>query len=325
MTIEEPGIEISAIICVGERSTDCKSIYSEYKSALDDLKQPYEFIFVLDGYQPDFREQIQELHEQGEQITVIGLSRRFGEAAALMVGFENSSGRIILTLPAYHQIDASKIFRLVNGVGENDFVSGCRFPRRGRTFDRFRRTAFHALVKGVTGLRFDDLGCKARCFDRRVLEEISLYGEQQRFLPLLADRRGFRVAEVQIPQSCRDYNELGYSLREYLRSSLDIITVFFLTKFTKRPLRFFGTSGVLAVGVGGLIIAWMVYERLVLRLPLADRPALILASLLVVLGLQLFALGLLGELIIFTHAREDKDYQVERIIKTRPSTGGDIG
>ena len=150
---------------------------------------------------------------------------------------------------------------------------------------------------------------------RRVLEEISLYGDQHRFLAILADRQGFRVAEVDVRQSPRDQFDQVYGPREYTRQALDIFTVFFLVRFTKKPLRFFGMIGLSTFSIGGILLLYLVIDRLVFGHNLADRPALLLSSLMVVLGLQIFALGLLGELIIFTHAKNIKDYQVDRIIQ----------
>ena len=150
---------------------------------------------------------------------------------------------------------------------------------------------------------------------RRVLEEIELYGDQQRFLPVLADRRGFRVTEVDVRQASDDRFKGTYGPRIYARGFLDIFTVFFLVRFTKKPLRFFGMIGVATFGIGAVLQLYMVIERLFMQRALADRPALLLSSLLIVLGMQIFALGLLGELIIFVHAGNTKDYQVDRVIQ----------
>ena len=150
---------------------------------------------------------------------------------------------------------------------------------------------------------------------RQVLGEISLYGDQHRFIPILADRQGFRVREIDVRQSPKDHFEGVYRVREYTHRVLDIFTVFFLVRFTKKPLRFFGMAGVTTFGIGLIITLVLVAQRLFFNQPLADRPALLLSSLLVVLGLQLFAIGLLGELIIFTHAKTVKDYQVDRVIE----------
>jgi len=310
-------IDVSVIVPVGSRFAPAADLYAEYKRALESLGQSYELIFVIDGQRNEFSAGLRELLDVGHRFTVVGLTRPFGEATALMAGFEHASGRIILTLPAYHQIDATEVGRLVEALDSCDMAIGRRWPRSGGVLERARRSVFHGLLASVTRLRFHDLGCGARAFDRRVLEEIQLYGDQHRFLPVLADRQGFRVREVDVRQSPQDRFEGVYQPREYTRGFLDIFTVFFLVRFTKKPLRFFGMVGVSTFAIGALLIAWLVVERLFFEQALAGRPALLLSSLLVVLGLQLFALGLLGELIIFTHARAIKDYQVERIIQFR--------
>ena len=143
-----------------------------------------------------------------------------------------------------------------------------------------------------------------------------LYGDQYRFLPMLALRRGFNVREVELAQSPKDVFRGRYRLREYLHRVLDILTVFFLVRFTKKPLRFFGSIGFLTAGFGGIFVLVLVTQRLFFGMPLADRPALLLSSLLIVLGVQLFGLGLLGELIIYSHAGESKEYSVRSIVSS---------
>jgi glycosyltransferase involved in cell wall biosynthesis len=310
-------IELSVIVPVGSRQADAATLHAEYKSGLNVLGHQYELIYVLDGPCEKFAAGLRTQLDRGERFTVISLSRSFGEATALMAGFEHASGQVIVTLPAYHQIEGADVAKLVAALESADIVVGRRWPRIGGTFERLRRAAFHGLLGWVTRLRFHDLGCGARAFDRRVLEEIQLYGDQHRFLAVLADRQGFRVREVDVRQSAKDRFDGIYQPREYTRGLLDIFTVFFLVRFTKKPLRFFGMVGVTTFGVGALAVTWLVVERLFFGQSLAERPALLLASLLVVLGLQLFALGLLGELMIFTHARGLKDYQIERVIQFR--------
>jgi glycosyltransferase involved in cell wall biosynthesis len=302
------------IVPVGDRHANAAELYTEYKSGLDAIGQPYEIIFVLDGPHEQFAAGIRELLGAGRRFNVVGLTRSFGEATAIMAGFEQASGDTIVTLPAYHQIDAADVVKLVSALGESDVAIGRRWPRAGGPLERLRRWMFHGLLAWVTKLQFSDLGCGARAFHRRVLEEIQLYGDQHRFLAVLADRQGFRVREIEVRQSTKDRFSGIYGPREYTRGFLDIFTVFFLVRFTKKPLRFFGMVGVSTFAIGGLLVAWLVIERLFFGQALAERPALLLSSLMVVLGLQLFALGLLGELIIFTHARAIKDYQIERVI-----------
>ncbi|HEV7714222.1 MAG TPA: glycosyltransferase [Steroidobacteraceae bacterium] len=309
----------SAIIPVGGRKGDITSLYRDYRAALSALGGRAEIIFVLDGPRPEAAAQIEQLLTQGERFTVIELTRSFGEATALMAGFQRATAPVIITLPAYHQIEATEISKLVRALESSDMAIGHRSPRAGGRWEIARRGAFHGIIARVTGMRYRDLGCGARAFDRRVLEEISLYGDQHRFLPVLANRQGFRVTEVDMRQSPLDRFEGSYKPRDYVRRALDIFSVFFLVRFTKRPLRFFGMVGAVTFGLGALLTVWLVVDRLFFAHPLADRPALLLSSLLVVLGLQLFALGLLGELIIFTHAREMKDYKVDKIIEFAPA------
>jgi len=307
--------DISAIIPIGGRHDDITALYREYQSALAATGVNVEFILVLDGPRPEASEQIESLLRQGEKLTVIELTRSFGDSTALMTGFQKATAPTIVTLPAYHQVEAGEILKLVRALDSADLAISHRWPRTGNRWESMRRGAFHGLLGRVTGQRYRDLGCSVRAFRRRVLEEISLYGDQQRFLPVLANRQGFRVVEVDVRQSPRDRFTGHYPAREYMRRLLDVFSVFFLVRFTKRPLRFFGTIGASVFGLGALLTLWLVVDRVFLDHPLADRPALLLSSLLIVLGLQLFALGLLGELIIFTHARDMKDYQVDRVLE----------
>ena len=307
-------IEISVVVPVGVRYTDLTPLYLEYKTSVARLTPAYEFIFVLDGPNPECLHALRQLSTRGEKITIIEMARSFGESTALMIGFEHASGSVIMTLPAYFQIKPTEIPRLVRALDGADLVVGRRWPRSGNWFESVRRGAFHALLTLVTRVSFHDLGCCARAMRRAVLAELQLYGDQHRFLPVLADHRGFRARELDVRQSRRDAFDGVYGPREYARGLLDIFTVFFLVRFTKRPLRFFGMLGAALFGVGGLLLLFLIVQRLWFDEGLADRPTLLLASLAVVFGLQLFALGLLGELIIFTHAGNIKDYAIDRVI-----------
>ncbi len=313
---------VSAIIPVGERRSPVEDLYAEYKMGLAALGVPFEMIFVLDGPQPAFESALTALMTRGEPITIVSLTRYFGEATALMIGFEHASGNVILTLPAYLQVEGREFGKLVAALDACDIAVGYREPRATNWLQSLRRRAFHGLLRLVTRMSFHDLGCNARALNRKVLEEIQLYGDQQRFLPILAERQGFRVCEIPMKQSRGDRWGGMYRPRNYTRGFLDIFTIFFLVRFTKKPLRFFGMIGVVVFAVGMLQLLYLLFDRIYFRNPLADRPALLLASLLIVLGVQIFALGLLGELIIFTHAGSSKDYKVDRVIHYPAAAAG---
>jgi glycosyltransferase involved in cell wall biosynthesis len=315
MTEISTPIEISVVVPIGDRHDDVEALYRDYQSGLDKLAARYEVIFILDGPRPDVAAGLARLRNEGEDIEVVQLTKAFGESTALMAGFERARAPIIMTLPGYYQVDSAEIPKLVDALGAADVAVGRRWPRSGGRLEELRRNAFHRAVNWMTGLRLGDLGCGARAMKRRVINEIFLYGDQHRFLAVLANRQGFRVLEIDVRQSPRDRFRGRYRMREYAHRALDILTVLFLVRFTRKPLRFFGMIGLSLFGIGVLVLLALVAERLIFGYELADRPALLLTSLLVVLGLQLFALGLLGELIIFTHAQSIKDYQVESVIQ----------
>ena len=311
----DPTVDISVIIPVSERHDSALELFTEYRQALDATGRSYEVLYVLDGRFPNLLAELEELRAAGNGIRIITLAQSFGEAAALSVAFDHVRGRILLTLPAYFQVEPAEIPRLIDGLDGCDMVIGRRWPRKDSGYKQLQTKAFHGLLRYVAGCSFHDLGCGARAFDRRVIEEIALYGDQHRFLPVLAEKQGFRVVEQDIGQSNRDAAPGVYPSGVYLRRVLDILTVFFLVKFTKKPLRFFGLIGSSLFALGGITLLIVVIQRLFFGVDLADRPALLLSSLFVVLGIQLFALGLIGELIIFTHAREIKEYTIEQILE----------
>ncbi len=196
--------ELSVIVPVGARHADAIGLHAEYKAGLDALDQSYELIYVLDGPCEAFAAGLRALLDKGQRFTVISLTRSFGESTALMAGFEQSTGQTILTLPAYHQIVGAEVAKLVAALSDCDIAIGRRWPRAGGAFERMRRALFHGLLGSITGVRFRDLGCGARAFARRVLDDIQLYGDQHRFLAVLADRQGFVVREVDLQQSPAD-------------------------------------------------------------------------------------------------------------------------
>ena len=307
-------IQLSVIVPVVTRYDDIRQLCISYREGLDALTMSYEIVFNLDGPNEEVLNQLREIQGDWQNLEIVQLARSFGEATALMAGVEASSGRLLLTLPAYFQVDHREFNKLFEEKGDDHMVIGHRWPRQGSAFEHFRRKLFHRTIERVTGQRFRDLGCSVRLFDREVLEDISLYGDQHRLLPVIAERNGFRVLEIDVAQSPLDQFHGSYSIRDYLGRMLDVFSVFFLVRFTKKPLRFFGAIGSLIFVVGAIAVTFLLFERIFNAQPLADRPALLLSSLLVVLGIQIFGLGLLGELIIFTHANTIKEYRIERIV-----------
>ena len=310
----EPAIDISVIVPVVERYDEVAALYGLYKKGLEDSGKSHEFIYVLDGDFEPVLTVLKRLIAEGEKIKVIKLARWFGEATALTVGIQHSKGNVILTLPAYQQVEASEIPRLVESLKNCDMVIARRWPRKDSLLNRIQSGVFHILLNPVSDFKFHDIGCGVRVFRKPVAQEVNIYGDQHRFLPILAHKYGFRVIEVNALQSNKDIRKRIYSLGTYARRILDIFSILFLVRFTKKPLRFFGILGSSIFAVGFLILLYLLSIKVFQGVALADRPILLLGTLLVVLGVQVFAIGLLAEIIIFTHAKDIKEYTIDQII-----------
>jgi glycosyltransferase involved in cell wall biosynthesis len=307
-------VQVSVVIPVLQRVDDLAELYDGYTSALDKIGKSYEVLFIVDGGNDAVVEQLDDMRARHPGFKTVLLAKFFGESTVLSAGFDEAQGEAILTLPAYHQIEPESIERVFRAYEGCDLVIARRWPRAGSLFESFRRKTFHYLLKSLSGEDYNDLGCGVRLFSRQLVDEIHLYGDLHRFFPVLASRQGFNVVEVDVAQSPKDDFLGRYRLREYLHRVLDIVTVFFLVRFTKKPLRFFGMVGSVVSALGAIVVFTLVVQRLFFAVGLADRPALLLGSLLLVLGVQIFALGLIGELIIFTHAGGIKEYTVAETV-----------
>jgi len=312
----EQAVLLSIVIPVSGRCGDLRDIYDQHIKEISSTGHSYEFIFVLDGPDQAILQPLRALKLQHPEVQIIASNRWYGEATALAIGLECSRGSVILTLPSYFQVEPFEIRRLLERFNEGgyDMVVAWRHPRIDSTFNRVQAWVFRWMVTVLTGIQYHDVSCGVRVMKRRVIQEIRLYGDLHRFLPLLAYEQGFKVGEVPVQQSKFDLARRIYEPGIYLRRILDVFTLFFLVKFTKKPLRFFGLVGSGVSLTGAVILGYLGLYRLLGYGAIAGRPLLTLGVLLTVLGLQLFSIGLLGELIVFTHARGRKDYQIEEIL-----------
>jgi glycosyltransferase involved in cell wall biosynthesis len=305
---------VSAIIPITGGADDIAATYREYKRGLDAAGRPYEVIYVVDGDHRHLVPTIKGLRDSGEPIKVITFPRAYGETAALTAGFEHAKGDILLTLPAYRHIDARAIPLLIEGLRDGDMVVARRSPRSDRRLVTWQSRLFHFLLRVLLNSPFQDLGPGARAFHRRIINDVRIYGDQHRFLPLIALNHGYSVREVEVPQPARKVSSWIPPLGTYSWLLLDVLSIYFLIKFTRKPLRFFGLIGGSIFLVGTVILVVLAIQRLFFGVALADRPILLLGSLLAVLGIQIIAVGLIGEIIIFAFAGEQKEYRIEQII-----------
>jgi glycosyltransferase involved in cell wall biosynthesis len=309
--------EVSVVVPVVERIGDLRQLYAEFSGELARLGRTAEFIFVVDDRLRGALPVLRELQAEAErEIVIVLLGGRFGESAALTIGFERARGETIVTLASYFQVEPGGLraafAELERGT---DLVVGRRHPRIDSPFNRVQSRLFHWLVRRLTATDFHDISCGFKVMSRRVARDFNLYGGLHRFIPLLALNNGFTVVEVPVPQRNEDRSTRYHGTGVYLGRLLDILTVFFLTKFTRMPLRFFGLLGSLLFASGFLVALVAAIEKIVFHTGISDRAVLLLGVLLMVLGVQTLSLGLIGEIIIFTHARQVREYKVAEVIR----------
>jgi glycosyltransferase involved in cell wall biosynthesis len=315
----EKQIDLSVIISLSGKGyhDNISNLYFEYKKKIEETGLSFEFIYVTDAESTGVANELNQLLDKNERIKIVKLAKWFGEAAALNAGFEQAEGTSILTLPEYKQIESDEIPAVIKAFDDQDMIIASRSRTKDKFLHRFQARVFHYLIKLTLGMKFTDLGCKVRIFKREILEEIYLYGDQFRFLPLIASRYGFKVEQRQASSYFTDSAKKVYSFGHYTERIVDYISIFFLIKFTKKPLRFFGFPGFVIFIIGALLALYLFIARVFFEVSLADRPIVLVSTLLIVFGIQLFAIGLVAEIIIFTHSKETKDYIVEEIINGR--------
>jgi glycosyltransferase involved in cell wall biosynthesis len=312
-----PNPSVSVVVPVVERHDDLGLLYEALATALRERGKTFEFIFVVDGGERDVLPELRRLREARDpHVKVLVLGKTFGESAALTVGLNTARGDLILTAASYFQVDLADVGRAFQPIeaGEADLVVGRRDPRIDSLFNRLQSSVFHWMVRRMTSTDFHDISCGLRVMRKEVPRELSVYGDLHRFIPILALSRGFRVIEVSLPQRVEDAPARVHGAGTYLRRILDVLTVFFLVKFTRKPLRFFGLIGTGLFGIGIAITTYLTADKLLWDTAIANRPLLLLGVLFMVLGVQSVSIGLLGEIIIFTHARQIREYQIAEIL-----------
>ncbi len=319
-------IDLSAIIVYYQKYEydEIRPLFEEYKTNLDKTNLSYEFVFVIDGNMPEVLSEIKLIAQNNNNIKIIKLGRWFGDATSLQAGFEASEGKLILTLPSFQQVEADEIPKMVESLKGNDMVVGWRFPRMDSFLNNLQSKVFNNIVKTFVGTKFNDLKCNVRLLKREILDNIYMYGDQDRFLPLWAWRLGYKVKEIKVKQHKADYRQKLYPFKSYLQRTLELISLFFLIKFTKKPIRFFGSSGLIIFSIGAVLGVVLFVQRIFFDIALADRPIVLVSLLLIVFGMLAFAIGLVGELIIFTHAKDIKDYIIEDVYSYEKDAPKDV-
>lgn len=302
--------EITLIMTVVERPEALDELYREYATALRASGYTFEVIITAEPFYRSLLEPLEGAARDGEPVRIIGAARTVGETALLRLGIAKSRGRIIVAAPAYRQVRPEAAAELIAAVEQGaDLAVAWRWPRRDAWINRFQNRALHLVTGRLAHSRLHDVACGLRAARSDVLREIPLYGDFARFLPLIALHRGYRVVEVPVAQHANDLRGRVYGPGVYLRRLVDLLGLFFLLRFTEKPLRFFGLVGSALALPGIIITALLGIERLAGH-PIGHRPLLLLGVLLMTLGVQAIALGLIGEMIVHFSINGRRTYRL---------------
>jgi len=312
---EKVQTDLSIVIPVLNEEANLKPLYSELKESLDVLGRSYEIVFVDDGSTDGSAQVLTRLHEADDRVKVVEFRRNFGKTAALTAGFRLSRGQIVITMDADLQDAPAEIGVLLGKLEEGyDLVAAWRFDRQDPLSKTLPSRIFNWTVASLTGVRLHDFNCGFKAYRRSVTEEVKLYGELHRFIPVLAFLKGFRIAEVKVFHRPRHAGQSKYGIGRLGRGFLDFLTVIFLTSYLKRPLHLFGTVGMGVFLIGVIINTYMAYLRFFLDEAIGTRPLLLLGVLSMLLGLQIISTGLLGEMLRNLTFQPEEEYSIRKVL-----------
>ena len=308
-------VAVSIVVPVHNEELSLAPLIDEISAAMEALGRSWEVVFVDDGSTDGSFAELTRLHEADEAVRVVRLRRNFGKAAALAAGFAHARGDAVVTMDSDLQDDPAEIPRLLAKLEEGfDLVSGWKARRRDPWSRRVLSRIFNRVTGLMTGVRLHDLNCGLKIYRREVVQDIDVYGELHRFIPVLAHFRGFSVAELPVNHRPRRHGRSRYGLERCVRGFLDLLTVLFLGRYRYRPLHLFGGVGLLLGAAGIGICVYLTGVKLAGG-AIGHRPLLTLGALLITVGMQFLFLGLVSEMITSQHAERGRREAVERNVR----------
>lgn len=306
--------DITILIPVLNEEKTIEPLVDLIREVMKKVTKNYDILFVDDGSRDRTFYVLKKIHEKYSNVKIIKFRRNFGKAAALSAGFKEANSKYIITMDGDLQDDPREIPRFLKKLGEGfDLVSGWKRKRRDVLAKTLPSKFFNWLTAKLTRVNIHDFNCGFKAYKTEVVKGINLYGELHRYIPALVHWQGYNVGEIIVRHHSRRFGKSKYGIERLVKGFLDLITVKYLTTYIKRPLHFFGLIGLSFSFIGSLIGLYLIIEWCWGE-ALSNRPLLLLAVLMVVVGIQLISLGLIGELIV-SNSKSQNNYNVEKKLK----------
>jgi glycosyltransferase involved in cell wall biosynthesis len=303
---------LSIVIPIFNEEPSLQPLHDDLVKILKEVTDDYEIIFVDDGSTDRSSGVVELIHHTDPRVRLVQFRRNFGKSAALSAGFEEARGRLIVTMDGDLQDDPREIPRLIEAIHRGlDLVSGWKQKRQDSLTRTVPSKIFNWFVPLLAKVDLHDLNCGFKAYRSEVVKGMPLYGELHRYIPVLAHWRGFKIGEIPVNHLPRSHGKSKFGAERFLRGMFDFVTVYFITRYLKRPLHFFGGVGSIVLAVGFLISAYFGVQWL-LGTPLHLRPIMVFSWVLLIVGVQLIMMGLIGEMI--THATRNRrdTYEVSK-------------
>ena len=316
-------MNLSIIIPAFNEEESIKPLVNLIFKSLDKSLEDFEIILIDDGSNDKTWDEIVKISNKFENIVSIKLLENYGKSDALDAGFKVCKGNYVLTMDADLQDDPSEILPLYSMIIENkyDLVSGWKKKRNDPLTKTIPSKFFNLVTSLFSGIKLNDFNCGIKIYRKEVINSINLYGEMHRYIPLIAKWNGFnKIAEKEVNHNRRKYGVTKFGMERYIRGFLDLLSVSFVYRFRRRPMHFFGSFGVLSFLLGFISAGFIIYEKisklsqsvpLELIRPVTDQPLFYIALLAIIIGVQLFLVGFLSELIIQINS-DKKGYKIEK-------------
>jgi glycosyltransferase involved in cell wall biosynthesis len=316
---------LSFVLPVYNERESLSPLHQKIVQTMAARSETFEMVFVDDGSTDGSIEVLATLHRSDSRVKVVQFRRNFGKSAAYSAGFEQARGEFIITMDTDLQDDPAEIPAFLEKLAEAyDVVSGWKHEGKGSLEKSLPSRFFNGVVRRATGIPLHDFNCPFKAYRREVLQEIHIYGELHRFIPVLAHSRGFTIVEIKIKNLPRQFGHSKFGLKRYLRGMLDLMTFLFITRFANRPMHLLGLAGLVTSALGSTVLLFFLGADVLHRLSVLpgnewnihDRPALSLSILLMLIGVQFLTIGLLGELMERKNSARisDQTYSIKRVL-----------